>query len=515
MLKNLIYTRQLLKIGLTFAKHDALFGLEAIGCSPTIVWFSKLISSKQKTPARKGERLARALEELGPTYIKLGQLLSTRSDLIGEEIARDLSYLRDRIPPFPTKQAIAIIEEEFECKLNDLFQNFDETPIAAASIAQVHFAVTPEGDEVAVKLLRPGIAEKFEKDVRLFHWMGELVERKAPHLHRLHPMEVVRTISESMMMELDLRYEAAAAEELHENFAGNDDFYIPQIDWNRTGGNVLTLERVRGIKISDVEAIKEAGHDVDAIVSASAKGVFKSVFQDGFFHADLHPGNLFIMEDSRIGVIDFGIMGRIDEDNQLWLAEVLWGMFREDYDEVARIHIERGIVPDHFSAQAFAQACRAIGKPIMGKPVNEISVAKLIAQLLHVAQSFEMQLQPQLLLLQKTLMLAEGVGLMLNPNINMWKTAEPFIIEWGKYHLGPKARIRRTAKQGAEIIQRLPVIMQDMQQTLEKLNSGGLQLHPDTIEVFTQSARRRGPWLRFAWAALTVLTAILVIEVMG
>ncbi len=514
MIRNLSNTAKLLKIGLTFAKHDALFGLEALDASPTVVAFSKLLAKRQ-TGLRKGQRLARALEELGPTYIKLGQMLSTRSDLVGEDIARDLSYLRDRIPPFSTSHARQIVAEELEGKVEDFFSSFDEEPVAAASIAQVHFAVTKDGKEVAVKILRPGIEEKFASDIQLFQWMAEIVDERAPHLRRLKPLEVVRTLSESMLMELDLRYEAAAAEELKANFKEDTNFYIPEIDWVRTAGRVLTLERIHGIKISDVDAVKAAGHDTDALVRFSAEGIFRSVFQDGFFHADLHPGNLFVMPDGRIGVIDFGIMGRIDHDNQLFLAEVLWGMFREDYEYVAKIHIERGIVPSHFNASSFAQACRAIGKPIMGKPVNEISVARLLGQLFHVAQSFEMQLQPQLLLLQKTLMLAEGIGRMLNPNINMWETAEPLIKQWGIYHLGPRARIRRTAEQGIEALQKLPKVVKEMEQTLDKFNSGGLSLHPDTIAVFTEQARRRGPWLKFAWAALLILSGILLVEVFG
>lgn len=513
MLKSLRHTRQLLKIALTFARHDALFGLEALGCSPLLVWGTKKLAKKQPKTLRNGQKLANALESLGPSYIKLGQILSTRADLVGEEIARDLTYLRDQLPPFPTLTARKTIEAELDASLDSFFSEFDTTPVAAASIAQVHFATTTDGRDVAVKILRPGIEEQFKRDTQLMHWLAELVERRAPHLRRLQPKKVAQTLADSLLMELDLRFEAAAAEELRANFKEDSNFYIPEIDWQRSGGRVLTLERIEGVKIDDIDALNKAGHDVDHLVRSAAEGMFRSVFQDGFFHADPHPGNLFVMTDGRIGVVDFGIMGRLDEENQLWLAEVLWGMFKEDYDEVARIHFERGIVPSHFSQAAFAQACRAIGKPIMGKPVNEISIGKLLGQLLHVAQSFEMQLQPQLLLLQKTMMLTEGVGRALNPNINMWQTAEPMIQQWGMRHLGPRAKIKRTAEQGIEMFHKLPTVIRGVEKTLEDINEGGVKLHPDTVALLAERSKQNNKGWKFL--TLGVLLTLALVATSG
>lgn len=514
MISSLRHTLHLLRIGFTLARYNALFGLNAVGAPRWLISLCYILA-RRDMQGREGERLAKALEKLGPTYIKIGQLLSTRADLIGEEIAHDLSYLRDSLPPFSAKKARAIIEAELDKSIDTIFSEFDDTPIAAASIAQVHFATTTNGDDVAVKILRPGIHEQFERDIELMEWLAHQAHKRLPHLKRLHPQEVVRTFVESMRMELDLLFEAAAAVELRENLIRDKELYIPRIDWQRTSGNVMTLERIEGIAISDVAALKEAGHDLQKLVEQAAVGFFNQVFRDGFFHADLHPGNLFVMKDGRIAAVDFGIMGRLDMDNRLFLADVLWGFLREDYYHVAKVHFDRAIVPPHYSVENFAQACRAIGRPIMDKPLDEISVAKLLGQLFNVAQQFEMELQPQLLLLQKTMMLSEGVGRMLMPDINMWRMAEPMIEAWGKANLGAKARLKHTAEEGISMLQKLPAILREAEHTFREINEGGLKLHPDTINHYMQQQPSRSGWLRLGWASVIMLGVVLVIEALG
>src|SRR5262249_39907222 len=280
---------------------------------------------------RPGERLAAALVEMGPSFIKLGQLLATRADLLGDEVAEDLALLQDRLPPFPGSEARALVEVEFGETFQVLFASFDEVPVAAASIAQVHFAITTDGQEVAVKVLRPGIMRAFARDLDLFRWLAELIERTQPALRRLKPVEVVETLAQSVELEMDLRFEAAAASELAENFAGDPTFRVPRVDWLRTGRNVLTTERVGGIRADDRDAILAARLDIETILRNAASAFFKQVFRDGFFHADLHPGNMFIEPDGAIAVVDFGIMGRLDRETRYYLADMLIGFLTGDY----------------------------------------------------------------------------------------------------------------------------------------------------------------------------------------
>ena len=284
--------------------------------------------------------------------------------------------MQDRLPPFSGQQARALIEAEFEQPLPNLFRSFDDTAVAAASIAQVHFAVTTDGREVAVKVLRPGIARAFARDIDLFLWLARLTERTQPSLRRLKPVEVVETLAQSVELEMDLRFEAAAASELAENFAGDPSFRVPRIDWLRTGRTVLTTERIAGIRVDDRETLLAAGHSIDDLLSNAAGAFFKQVFRDGFFHADLHPGNMFVDRDGALAVVDFGIMGRLDRQTRYYLADMLLGFLSGDYRRVAEVHFDAGYVPRRRSIDAFTQACRSIGEPILGRPLNEISIAR-------------------------------------------------------------------------------------------------------------------------------------------
>ncbi|MCA0303596.1 MAG: 2-polyprenylphenol 6-hydroxylase [Proteobacteria bacterium] len=461
MLRALRNSWRLLGMALSFARHDALFPLESLGIAPALIAWARLFA-RRNDARRPGERLAAALQEMGPSFIKLGQALSTRADLLSEQVAADLAKLQDHLPAFPGEEARRIIEAELGQPVEVLFESFDDVPVAAASIAQVHFAVTTDGREVAVKVLRPGIARAFERDLDLFYWMAELVERTQPRFRRLKPVESVRAFADVVRFEMDLRMEAAAAEELGQNFADDPGYRAPTIDWDRTAGRVMTQERVDGTPIGDRDAIIAAGHDPDAIMKKSAEAFFYQVFRDGFFHADMHGGNAFVDRDGVVVPVDFGIMGRVDEDTRGYLAELLVAFLRRDYRAVAEVQFRAGYVPEGQSLEVFAQACRSIGEPIFGKPSHQISIARLLAQLLRVTEQFEMAVQPQLLLLQKTMLMAEGMGTRLNPHVNIWELAQPLIEEWMQTHFGPRATASRAFEDVAQGLRRLPRLIDSL-----------------------------------------------------
>lgn len=509
MLRAAKHILRLFAIARTLARYDALFLLDRLEVAPVIRRAARLVS-RGRVDGRPGERLARALEELGPSFIKLGQAMSTRADLVGEEIAIDMAMLQDRLPPFPGAAAREIVARELEMPVANAFQSFDDVPVAAASIAQVHYAVAADGREVAVKVLRPGIEAAFRRDVELFEWIAGLVERAEPSLRRLKPREVVRTFAETVAIEMDLRFEAAAASELRENFAGDPSFHVPAVDWQRTARRVMTLERIEGIPVGQVEEIDAAGHDRLAIMEKAASAFFNQVFRDGFFHADMHPGNLFIDESGNLVAVDFGIMGRLDKKTRHFLAEMLIGFLSGDYEQVAEVHFRAGYVPPHKSSETFKQALRSIGEPILGKPLNEISFARLLAQLFQITETFEMETQPQLLLLQKTMVQAEGMGRMLTPEVNMWELARPLIEDWIRENLGPEARMREAATDLRETLERLPAFLRDAEKAAGMLADGGLKLHPDTVAAL-RGENARNPLAAPLWVAVALLAVILLV----
>ena len=488
-MESLRHILRLLSIARTLARHDALFILERLKLAPGVVLFAKLVSNR-KAPGRPGERLARAFQDLGPSFIKVGQMLSTRSDLLGEEMASDLSKLQDKLPPFSGALARAAIEAEFGQSVDELFSEFDDDAIAAASIAQVHFAITADGEEVAVKILRPGIEDAFQGDLELFFWGARLLERTRPELRRLKPIETVETLARSVEMEMDLRFEAAAADELRDNFEGNTDIFVPRIDWLRTGQRIMCTERVHGIPFSDIAAIKAAGHDTHEILRKTAESFFIQAFRDGFFHGDMHPGNLFVLPDGTVAIVDFGIMGRLDRASRRHLAELLMSFLTRDYRRAAEVHFEAGWIPQNQPLEEFTQACRSIAEPILDRPQNEISIARLLGQLFQITETFEMETQPQLLLLQKTMLVAEGTGRRLAPDANMWVIARPLIEDWMRANLGPEARIKEMASQGTDALHRLPAIIKGLENALSQFDQNGLKLHPDTVAQLRGRRRR-------------------------
>ena len=508
---------RLIRIGLTLARYDALFPLDAL---PAAIPFQRVGRALKLRHAgsleRPGQRLAAAFGELGPSFIKLGQLLSTRADLFGEEITLDLASLQDRLPPFPGREARALIEAEFANPLKDLFASFDETAVAAASIAQVHFAQTTEGRDVAVKVLRPGIVEAFSRDLDLFLWLARLSERLQPLLRRLKPAEVVEMLAEVVRFEMDLRFEAAAASELAENFAGDPDFRVPRVDWRRTGRRVLTLERISGVRIDDRAALIAAGHRIDDLVVKAAGAFFNQVFRDGFFHADLHPGNMFVDASGAIVVVDFGIMGRLDRATRFYLADMLLGFLSGDYRRVAEVHFTAGYVPPRQSVDAFAQACRAIGEPILGRPLQEISFARLLAQLFRVTEQFEMETQPQLLLLQKTMVQVEGLGRRLDPEVNIWALGRPLIEAWMRENRGPEARLQQGLETLADVIDRVPRLIRDLERLVGDWSREGVIMHAETLAAqAAKRARHLAILLVPVWLVTASLVAIALALVFG
>lgn len=480
---------RLLGIAIILARYDAVFPLELVYGGSALAALLRVFRRRDPSlrARRPGQRLALALQAMGPSFIKLGQALSTRADLIGEPMAADLAQLQDRLPPFPADEARAAVVADLGQPVSALFASFSNEPVAAASIAQVHFARTTEGEAVAVKILRPGIAAAMARDIDLFDWLARLAERWQPSYRRLKPVAVVETLAQTVRIEMDLRMEAAAAEELRENFADDDMFRVPRVDWRRTSRHVLTLERVGGIRVDDRAALLAAGFDLRDLLARAAATFFYQAFRDGFFHADMHPGNLFIAEDGAIVVVDFGIMGRLDRKTRYFLADMLVAFLDRDYRRVAAVHFEAGYIPRDQSLDAFAQAVRAIGEPIFGLPMAEISLGRLLAQLFQVTEQFAMETQPQLLLLQKTMVLAEGVGRRLDPTVNMWLLARPLIEEWMRENRGPEARLRDTLLETKALVARLPAALDSIEDMATLVSEeGGVPLHPETLEALAK-----------------------------
>jgi ubiquinone biosynthesis protein len=429
---------RLLKWGRTLARYGALRGIEEDPLTPPPVRrLAKLARFGARIPSTPD--YAAALVAIGPAAIKLGQALSTRPDLVGEKAAENLSQLQDDLPPAPFALIKHTIETSFNAPLESLYSEFDEVPVGAASIAQVHRAVTTEGREVAVKVLRPGIEDEFAQAIETYEWAAAHAERMGGELERLRPRLVVAQFRQWTARELDLQREAASASELRENMVAEPDYYVPEIDWRRTARRVLTLEWLDGIKLNDREALIAAGQDCGALGAILVRAFLRQAVVDGFFHADLHHGNLFALKDGRIAAVDFGIMGRIDRRARTWLAEILYGLITGNYRRVAEIHFEAQYVPPHHSILEFATALRAAGEPIRGLPVKDISVGRMLESLFSITRDFDMPTQPHLLLLQKSMVMNEGVATALDPDINMWEAAEPFLREWLRSELGPEA----------------------------------------------------------------------------
>lgn len=406
-----------------------------------------------------GSALAEALIRLGPGFIKFGQALSTRADLIGPEMAHSLAQLQDRLPAFHSDQARRQVRRETGQTVDALFRRFDPEPVAAASIAQVHYAEMHDGRRVAVKLLRPNIRRRMQADTNLFYALARILEWMAPDLRRLRLVTAVDQFTQISDMELDLRLEAAAAGKLAYNMADDDGIHVPVVDLEHTSSAMLVIEWVEGIRIDDVDALSNAGHDIERITETAARCFFNQVFRDGFFHADMHPGNIFIAEDGTLVPIDFGIMGHLDFADRLFLARLLTAMLDRDYDLVARLHSDAGMLGPDVSLAHFSQSVRAVADPIMGKALGDVSLGTVLGQIMALSSRFSISVQPQFNLLQKTMMMAEGVARQLNPEADMWGLARPLAGDWMQDQVNFSRRAESFAEEAFALLSRLPRIL--------------------------------------------------------
>ena len=440
---------------------------------------SKRIENLNKT---SGEKLCQSLEDMGTTFIKLGQFLATRPDIIGDEIANKLEKLQDKLPAFNTEKAKTIIEKEIGSKsFKDIL--FLSEPVAAASIAQVHFAkikIGKEEKELAIKILRPNIKTLVNEELDALMFLAYLVESIFKSTKRLKLVEVISLLKEITNVEMDLRFEAAAAGELRENTLNDKGIKVPKIYWNYTSKKILTLDKIDGISIREIEKLKDLNIDLKKISENLIQIFLKQAVRDGFFHADMHQGNLFVDKEGNIVPVDFGIMGRLDKNNKKYLAEILFGFIERDYVKVAEMHFLAGLVPPNTSKDDFAQALRSIGEPIFGQSIKDISGGNLLGQLFEITEKFNMQTQTQLLLLQKTMVVVEGVARKLNPNTNIWEVSRPVLETWIKSEKGPESAINKTIELSKDILERipdLPKVMDNANKTLQMIAEGKLNLN--------------------------------------
>jgi ubiquinone biosynthesis protein len=498
------------RLARTLARHDALFPAEytALMSSRARLLRRLLGSGRVKDGTSPGKRLARALESLGPAYVKLGQVLATRPDVVGSDVAAGLEGLQDRLPSFPSAAARAVIAEAFGRPVEAMFARFGE-PVAAASIAQVHAAETNDtpSKRVAVKVLRPGIEDEFARDLETLTFAARLAERVSPEARRLRPVAMMQTLAESTVLELDLRMEAAAASELAGRMASDEKFRVPEVDWTRTSERVLTTEWIDGVPVRDVAALKAAGHDPKQVALILMRSFLTQALREGFFHADLHPGNLFVDGKGSLVVVDFGIMGRLDAAMRRFMAETLAGFLARDYVRVAEAHFEAGFVPAHFPLPTFAQALRAVGEPVFGRPAREMSMARVLQQLFETTRRFEMQAQPQLLLLQKTMVVVEGVARNLDPDFDIWEAAKPVVEKFMLERLSPQARLKDVGeglRALGRAVQELPNFVRNTEIISSMLAGGGLKLHPETARQIAEAQLHQ---TRFARVSLWLVAA--------
>ncbi len=504
MARPLTHILRLGKWARILARHGALRGIQNDPNTPVpvkrLIGIFSIGTMKSREPDYAG-----AFREIGPAAIKLGQTLATRPDLVGEDAARNLLKLQDDLPPVDFELIRQSIESSFEQPLENLYAEFDPAPVGAASIAQVHRAVTTEGRQVAVKVLRPGVRERFAKDIATYEWAAAHLESFGGEAARLRPRLVIANFKRWTNRELDLRREAASASELAEHMVGTEGYEIPGIDWDRTNGRVMTVDWIDGVKISDTEAIRAAGHDVNELASRLVLAFLKQAIAAGFFHADMHQGNLFVKPDGTIAAIDFGIMGRIDRQARTWLAEILYGLTTGNYRRVAEIHFEAQYVPSYHDVDEFATALRAVGEPMRGKPVSELSVGQMLDGLFAITRDFDMQTQPHLLLLQKTMVMVEGIATQLNPGINMWDTSAPYVRSWIRDELGPEAAIADRIRTDTETLLRIPDLVRRIEDRFPP--KGGAPEPPPLPDIELMWERRerkergRG-WLGYVLAAL-------------
>ncbi|MDF1598766.1 2-polyprenylphenol 6-hydroxylase [Mesorhizobium sp. YIM 152430] len=500
----------------------ALPGDQLIG-APRMAWqFARKLARRRSRGHDAADRMSKAVDRLGPSYVKLGQFLATRPDVVGGDVANQLARLQDQMATFPTALARAEIEESLGRPVDEMFLSLDE-PIAAASIAQVHpGSIERKGrvEKVAVKVIRPGVRRRFANDLEGFFLAAHMQERFIPSARRLKPIEVAKTLAQTTKIEMDLRLEAAALSELAENTQDDPGFRVPWVDWERTGRDVITMEWIDGIKMSDIEGMRAAGHDFRRLSVGLIQSFLRHTLRDGFFHADMHPGNLFVEADGTIVAVDLGIAGRLGKKERRFLAEILYGFITRDYVRVAEVHFEAGYVPRTHDVRAFAQAIRAIGEPIHGQPAETISMARLLTLLFEVTELFDMETRSELILLQKTMVVVEGVARSLDPAFNMWKAAEPVVGDWIRGNLGPRGFLEDTrdaagalvtlARQAPDIAARTERLSRE----IDAMAENGLRFDDETAAKIGKAEARHTRSGRIAlWviAAAAVWVAVQVV----
>ena len=480
----------LFKIGRKLSTSGAIKSIYEIYSPPTsikilffIIGFN-FLNSKREDNLSPGKTLCNALQEMGTTFIKLGQFLATRPDIIGKEISKELEKLQDKLPPFNLSQAKNILREELGNENFAQISNITE-PVAAASIAQVHFArinISDQKKDVAIKVLRPNIEKIFNEELDALMLLAYIIQNLVKKTKRLKLIEIVQLLREITNVEMDLRFEAAAANELYENTKNDIGFEVPKIYWNQTSKKILCLDRVNGISIREVENLNKQNVDIKKIAKSIIQHFLRHAVRDGFFHADMHQGNLFVGKDGTIIPVDFGIMGRLDKNNRKYLAEILYGFIKRDYKKVAEVHFIAGLVPKEVSIDEFAQALRSIGEPIFGQSMKNISGGKLLAQLFEITEKFNMQTQIQLLLLQKTMVVVEGVARNLDPDTNIWDISRPVLEDWLKEVKDPINKAGEVLNEASEVLKRLPdlpIIMDRANDVMTLIAQG--KFNPNTL----------------------------------
>jgi ubiquinone biosynthesis protein len=460
----------------------------------------------------RGVRIRKTLEDLGAIYVKFGQALSTRKDLLPDDIADELVKLQDRVPPFSSDLAISIVEKALKMPISQAFATFDPEPLASASVAQVHSATLHSGEEVVVKVLRPNIAPRIASDIGLLYELAKLAERFWVDGKRLRAVEVVQEFEKTTLDELDLMREGANAAKLRRNFENSNILYVPQIYWDFTRKNVLVMERIHGVPVGEIEQLKAAGADFKALAERGVEIFFTQVFRDNFFHADMHPGNIFVELPDKYIAIDFGIVGSLSASDQRYLAENFLAFFNQDYRRVAEMHIESGWVPAGTRVEEFESAIRSVCEPIFEKPLKDISFAQVLLGLFQTARRFDMQVQPQLVLLQKTLLNIEGLGRQLYPDLDLWQTAKPFLENWFQERLSPKAKIKKLIRQLPDFADQFPEVPSLIYKALDNAANAGqrAQLQQREFALLRKEMRKqqRSQWLAILTGAAMICATI-------
>jgi ubiquinone biosynthesis protein len=476
-------------------------------------WFMwwRLLHNKE---VGRGERIRRTLEDLGPIFVKFGQILSTRRDLLPDDLAEELARLQDRVPPFPGREAVAIIEKAYGQPLSAVFAEFDEVPLASASIAQVHTATLLDGTKVVVKVVRPNIEPVIRRDLGLLYIIADKLQRYWSEGRRLRPLAVVAEFEKTLLDELDLMREAASATQIRRNFSGSEQLYVPEVYWPHCRKRVMVMERIHGIPIANLEAVRAAGVDMKLLAERGVEIFFTQVFRHNFFHADMHPGNIFVEPGGRYIAVDFGIVGSLSGEDQRYLAENLLAFFKRDYNRVAVLHVESGWVPRTTRVDEFEAAIRTVCEPIFERPFAEISFGHLLLRLFQTARRFNMEVQPQLVLLQKTLLNIEGLGRQIDPQLNLWSTAKPFLERWMSEQLGGRAFVNRLKAQVPQWGEKLPELPSLIFDVLHQAKHGSLEFkgQREGLAQIQQAIRRANQRTFFAiiGSALLISAALLM-----